>query len=91
MTVVNGTAPKIVLDSFAKYKVITQEVSLPNNFSIMVFEIEEKDMIEAGIVTAYLQDVCTMEAYPVASFENALKVMEALPMEKIPKPEPWTK
>ena len=91
MTVVNGTAPKAVLDAFAKYKVIAQEISLGNNLAVMVMEIPEKDLVASTIVTAYLQDVCTMEGYAVMSFEDYMKVVEALPLAKIPKPAPWTK
>jgi len=90
-TVVKGTAPKAVLDAFAKFKVITQVMSLVNNLSVMVYEIEEKDSVETNNVAVYLQDVCTMETYPVISFEDWMKVMEAVPIEKIPKPEPWWK
>jgi len=91
MSVVNGTAPKAVLDAFAKIKIITQEISLANRFALMVFEIEEKDLLETVPLSAYMQDVCTEEEYTVMSMEDYLKVRELLPMEKIPKPEPWTK
>jgi hypothetical protein len=91
MTVVNSTAPKPVLDAFAKIKIITQEISLANKFAVMVFEIEEKDLIETTPLSMYMQDVCTEEEYPVMSMEDYLKASEMLPMEKIPKPEPWTK
>ena len=91
MTVVNGTAPKAVLNAFTKYKVIAQEISLANNLAFMLMEVPEKDLVASSIVTAYLQDVCTMESYTVMSFEDYMKVSEALPLEKIPKPKPWTK
>lgn len=91
MSVVNGTAPKAVLEAFAKIKIITQEISLSNRFALMVFEIEEKDLLETALVSGYMQDVCTEEEYPVMSMEDYLKVQELLPMEKIPKPESWTK
>ena len=91
MTVINGTAPKAVLDAFAKIKFITQEISLSNRFAIMVSEIEEKDLLETTPLSMYMQDVCTQEEYTVMTMEEYLKVRELLPMEKIPKPEPWTK
>ncbi|KPV64389.1 MAG: hypothetical protein AOA66_0200 [Candidatus Bathyarchaeota archaeon BA2] len=90
-TVITGKAPKAVLDAFAKVKVIALEISMGNNLSVLVYEIEEKDLVEANIVGRYLKDVCTMETYPTIAFEDFLKVREALPMEKIPKPEQWTK
>jgi len=89
MTVVNGKAPKAVLNAFAKIKVITQEISLANRFAVMVFEVEEKDLVDTTPLSMYMQDVCTQEEYPVMSMEDYLKAQELLPMEKIPKPEPW--
>jgi len=89
MTLVNGTAPKAVLDAFAKVKVIANEISLPNRLAVMVFEVEEKDSIETIPLSMYMQDVCTQEAHPVVSVEDYLKALEALPLAKIPKPEPW--
>jgi hypothetical protein len=91
MTVINGTAPKAVLNAFAKIKVITNEVSLSNRFALMLFETEEKDLVETVLLSIYMQDVCTQEEYTVMSMEDYLKASEALPMEKIPKPERWTK
>jgi len=46
MTVVNGTAPKPVLDAFAKMKIVTQVISLANRFAVMVSEIEEKTSLK---------------------------------------------
>jgi len=89
MTVVNGTAPKAVLDAFAKIKIITQVISPSNRFAVMVEEIEEKDMAKTLPLSLYLQDVCTQEAYAVFSMEDFLEAQEVLPIEKIPKPEPW--
>jgi len=89
MTVVNGTAPKAVLDAFTKIKFITQQISLANRFAIMVSEVEEKDLLAAVPLSLYMQDVCTTEEYTVMSMEEYLKVREVLPTEKIPKPEPW--
>lgn len=89
MTVVDGKAPKAVLNAFAKIKIIAQEISLPNRFSVMVFEVEEKDLIKTIPLSMYLQDVCTQEECPVMTMEDYLKGAEALPMEKIPRPEPW--
>ena len=91
MTVINGTAPKPVLDAFAKIKIITQVISLPNRFAVMVSETEEKDLVETTPLSIYMQDVCTQEQCTVMSMEDYLKASEALPMEKIPKPESWTK
>jgi len=88
-TVVKGTAPKAVLDAFAKFKIITQVISLGNRFVVTVFEVEEKDYVEITPFSLYMQDVCTEEAYAVISMEDYLAAQEKLPPEKIPKPEPW--
>jgi len=88
LTVVNGTAPKAVLDAFAKVKVITQVTSLVNNCSVMVYELKDKDVVEANNVPHYLGDVCTMETFPVITIEDWVKVTEAVPLAKIPKPKP---
>ena len=89
LTVVNGTAPKAVLDAFAKVNVITQVTSLVNNCSVMVYELKDKDVVEANNVPQYLGDVCTMETFPVITIEDWVTVTEAVPLAKIPKPEPW--
>ena len=89
MTVVNGTAPKAVLNAFANIKVIANEISLPNRLVVMIFEVDEKDLVDTVPLSMYMQDVCTQEEYTVMSMEDYLKASEALPMEKIPKPEPW--
>jgi len=89
MTVVNGTAPQPVLDAYTKIKFITQQISLSNRFAIMVSEIEEKDLLATVPLSTYMQEVCTSEEYTVMNMEEYLKATEALPMEKIPKPEPW--
>jgi hypothetical protein len=91
MRVVNGTAPKPVLDAFAKEKIITQVVSLTNRFALMVAEMEEKDYGETLPLSMWLQDVCIQESYAVVSMEDYFKALETLPLEKVPKPEPWTK
>lgn len=89
MTVVNGKAPKPVLDAFAKIKYISQEISLSNSIAISVFEIDEKDLPKTVPLSMYVQDVCTQEEYLVMSMEDFLRAQETLPIEKIPKPEPW--
>jgi len=89
LMVVNGTAPKAVLDAFAKVNVITQVTSLVNNCSVMVYELKDKDVVEANNVPLYLNDVCTMETFPVIKIEDWVTVTEAVPLAKIPKPEPW--
>ena len=86
-TVTTGKAPKVVLDAFAKFKVITFEMSTANNFAVMVFEVD--DVYNADIISRYLANVCTQETYPVVSFDDYLKEMQALPLAKLPKTELW--
>lgn len=90
-SIVKGTAPEAVLDAFAKVKWITQEISLPNHLAIMVFEVEEKDIPAIVPLSLYMQDVSTEDEYQVMTMEDYLAASEALPLEKIPKPESWTK
>ena len=90
-TVIHGTAPQAVLDAFAKIKWITQDISLPNRMSVMVYEVEEKDLLATVPLSLYMQDVCTQEEYPSMSMEDYLAASEKLPPESIPKPESWTK
>jgi hypothetical protein len=90
-SIVKRTAPKAVLDAFAKVKWITQEISLPNHLAIMVFEVEEKDLLAIVPLPLYMGDVCTEEEYQVMTFEDYVAASEKLPLEKIPKPESWTK
>jgi len=91
MTVINGTAPKPVLEAFAKSKIITQVISMPNRFAVMISETDEKDLADTVPLSMYMQDVCTQEQCTVMTMEDYLKASEVLPMEKIPKPERWTK
>jgi len=56
-----------------------------------VYEVEEKDLIETTALSIYFQDVCMQEQSTVMSMEDYMKASEALPIEKIPKPERWTK
>ena len=79
MTVVNGTAPKPVLDAFSKIKIITQVISMPNRLAVMVSDIEEKDLVDTTPLNMYLQDVCTQEEFTVMSMEDWLRAREALP------------
>jgi len=89
--VINGTAPQAVLDAFAKIKWITQDISLPNRLSVMVYEVEEKDLLATVPLSLYMQDVCMQEEYLSATMEDFLAASEKLPPETIPKPESWTK
>ena len=87
---ISGKAPKEVMDGFAKLKLITTEVSLPNRISFMLYEYNDEDAVAASAVSMYFQEVCTQKSYAVLKFEDYLKVRKLLPPEKMPKPDsPW--
>jgi hypothetical protein len=84
---INGKSPKEVLNGFAKIKLITTEVSLPNRTSFMLYEYNDEDRVAVSAVSMYFQEVCTQVSHPVLTFEDYLKVRELLPPEKTHKPE----
>lgn len=88
-TMIEGTAPKEVLEAFGKYKNFKSFVSVENRLIIDTFEVD--DLKTSNIASYYLSDVCEMEIYPVIPLEEAWSVIESIPLEKIPKPEPWWK
>lgn len=78
-TIANGTAPKPVLDGWAKIKIITMEVCPANQFTLMVWEMKDEDWPDAGLVSLYMQDVAQMESYSVFSIEEWMKIQAKLP------------
>jgi len=84
-TMLTGTAPKAVMDAWAKLKIIAQVTSPQNAFSLTVLEVTDQTWIDGTVVSRYLGDVASLESYPVCSMEEWLKVKERLPLEKIPK------
>jgi len=84
-TILNGTAPKAVMEGMAKNKVIAQVVSPQNSFSVMVVEVTDQNWIDGSVVSRYMSDVASLETYPVCSMEEWLKVKEMLPLEQIPR------
>jgi hypothetical protein len=78
-TIVNGTAPKPVLDAWAKIKIITMEFSPANQFTLMVWEMKDEDWPDAGLCSLYMQDVAHLESYPVFSIEEWTKIQAKLP------------
>jgi len=61
----NGKAPKEIIAAMAKMKMISQSYSPYNNLSVLTYEVDDNDIVEATIVTLYLQRCCSMETYPV--------------------------
>ena len=84
-TILNGTAPKAVMDAFGKMKIITQVVSPQNGFSVMVVEVTDQTWIDGTVLCRHVDDVVSLESFPVCTMEEYLKVREKLPREQIPK------
>lgn len=84
-TLLKGTAPKAVMDAWAKMNIIAQVVSPQNGFGVMIVEVTDETWIDGTVLCRYMGDVVTLESYPVCSMEEYLKVREKLPREQIPK------
>jgi hypothetical protein len=84
-TILKGTAPKAVMDAWAKIKVVTMVVSPQNGFNLSVLEVTDQTWIDGTVVTRYMQDVCSLESYPACSMEQWMEVTKRLPLEQIPK------
>ena len=83
----SGTAPKAVIDGFAKFKLLATEISLANRISFMLYEFDDEDSVAASAVSMYFQEVCTQNSHPVLTLEDYVKVRELLPPEKMAKPD----
>ncbi len=70
------TAPQGILDANAKMKNNTIAYSPNNNFLVTIYEVDEKDSVEATLAATYLSDTCTMETYPVLNQADSLKLGE---------------
>ncbi len=70
------TAPQEILDAVAKMKIVTQAYS-PNNFFIAtIYDVDEKDYVEATLAAIYVIDTCTMKTYPVLGEADTVKLGE---------------
>ena len=67
-------APKEILAAVAKMKIISTAYSPSNFFNIVIFEVDDKDFVEANLVTVYYMNTCSMETYPVLSEADTLKL-----------------
>ena len=84
-TIMNGTAPKVVLDAFSKMKIINWVESLNNGFSLVICEVTDQMWLDGNLINRYLADVVKMESYPCVSMEDSLKLDKMLPLDQIPK------
>jgi len=73
MSLADQSAPKPVLEAFAKAKSITAEYATSSNFFVWIYEIEDKDLPGLSLVAMYIGDACTMETHPVLSAEEQMK------------------
>ena len=69
-------APKEILAAVAKMKMISTAYSPSNFFNIVIFEVDDKDFVEANLVTIYYMNTCSIETYPVLSEADTLKLGE---------------
>jgi len=84
-TLLNGTAPKAVMDAWAKMKIIAQVTSPQNGFALMVLDVTDQTWLDGTLICRYMADVCSFESYPACSMEQWLEVKKRLPQEQIPK------
>jgi len=70
----NGKAPKEIIAAAAKIKMISQSTSPYNNLSIITYEVDDNDLVEATLVILYFQGCCSMETYPVLDEASSNKV-----------------
>ena len=75
-TLTDLTAPKEVLAALAKIKIIWTAHSPNNFFNILIYEVDEKDMVEATLVAIYFMTTCSLETYPVLNEADSLKLGE---------------
>ncbi len=84
-TIMNGTAPKAVVDAFSKMKIVNMVQSPQNCFSLAIVDVTDQTWLEGTLICRYLADVATQENYPCVSAEDALKLQKMLPADQIPK------
>jgi hypothetical protein len=84
-TVLNGTAPKVVMDAFSKMKIINMVDSYHGGFSLCIAEVTDETWLDGTLINRYLADVATFETYPCVSIEDSLKLQKMLPLDQIPK------
>ncbi len=72
----NGTAPPSVLAANEKLKLVASAYSPHNQFNILIYDVDEKDYVEATLTAVYFSDTVKMETYPVLSQEDGLKLSE---------------
>ena len=73
-TITERTAPQEVLDANAKMKNATIAYSPNNDFYVTIYDVDEKDYVEATLAAVYVADTCTMETYPVLNEADSLKL-----------------
>jgi hypothetical protein len=74
----DGTAPPSAIAANAKMKIVANAYSPNNNFSILIYDVDEKDYAEASLAAIYVIDTCKMETYPVMTPEETEKLTELM-------------
>jgi len=75
-TLTDGTAPPSVLAAWSKLKIVTTANSPNNQFAITIYDVDDKDYVEASLTAVYFSDTTKMETYPVLSEEDSAKLGE---------------
>ena len=76
MTLMDGRAPKEVLEANKKLTVENMEMVGGWNFFMAIWEIKEEDMWAAQVVAMYLDDSFAMETYPIVPMELHNKALD---------------
>ena len=84
-TILNGTAPKAVMEAVSKMKYINQVMSPQNGFTLSIMEVTDQTWLDGTLLCRYIADVATMEIYPCVSAEDWEKLRKRLPADQIPK------
>jgi len=84
-TVLNGTAPKAVMEAFSKMKIVNMVESPQNGFSLSIMEVTDQTWLDGTLVCRYLSDVASLEIYPCVSTDDWLKLKKRLPADQIPR------
>ena len=74
--ITDGTAPPSVLAAYSKLKIVTIVNSPNNQIAISIYDVDEKDYVEATLTAVYYSDTVKMETYPVLTQEDSLKLTE---------------
>ena len=73
-SITGRTAPQELLDAVAKMKPVTQAYSPNNGLLVMIYDVDDKDYVDATLAAIYVSDTCKMKTYPVLGEADTLKL-----------------